>query len=86
MVNTLRVECYAGYKADQRPLRFSLHGDQAQGGASFEVIEILEQWYGPDHQGFKVLADDNNIYVLRHHTPEDIWTLDSFMRGPSRPA
>lgn len=83
MDRTLRVECYAGTKADERPLRFSLHADQPQGGPSFEVIEILEQWYGPDHQGFKVLADDNNVYVLRHHTPEDIWTLDPFKRDRS---
>lgn len=82
----LRVECFAGYKADERPLRFSLPVDPPQGGPSFEVREILEQWYSPDHQGFKVLADDNNVYVLRHHTPEDIWTLDSFTRSPSRPA
>jgi hypothetical protein len=86
MDRTLKVECYAGYKADQRPVRFSLHGDQPQGGPSFEVIEILEQWYGPDHQGFKVLADDNNVYVLRHHPSEAIWTLDTFTRSPSRPA
>jgi hypothetical protein len=30
---------------------------------------------------FKVLADDNNIYILRHDEAEDIWTLDSFRRG-----
>ena len=37
----LRVECYSGHKADERPVRFYL-GEQLR-----MVEEILDQWYGP---------------------------------------
>ncbi len=68
----LRVECHAGYKGSERPLRFSL-GDKAYG-----VVEVLERWYGPDDAFFRVRADDGALYVLRH-TPGDhgdLWTLE----------
>jgi hypothetical protein len=57
---TLRVECYAGWRADERPIRFWTddHG--------YFVEEILDQWYGPDAMFFKVRADDGNHYILRH--------------------
>jgi hypothetical protein len=73
----LHVECYAGYKADERPARFRSYGKQAP---TFQVEEILDQWYGPGYQCFKVRADDGNLYVLRHDESEDQWTLDSFRR------
>lgn len=43
----------------------------------------LNQWYGVGYRCFKVLADDGDIYILRHQEPEDVWTLDSFRRGPA---
>jgi len=75
---TLRVECYSGYKADQRPLRFK---PLAHDGRTYQVMEILDQWYGVDYQCFKVRADDGNTYILRHSLADDAWTLDSFRRG-----
>jgi hypothetical protein len=83
----VQVECYAGYKADERPLRFRLVGplrpaDQpASAARTFEIIEVLDQWYGVGYQCFKVLADDGNLYILRHNQQEDAWTLDSFRQG-----
>ena len=71
----LNVECYAGYKADQRPLRFTMAGHDEQ---TYQVKEILDQWYGVGYQCFKVRADDGNIYILRHSEADDLWTLDSF--------
>jgi hypothetical protein len=55
----LRVECYAGRKADERPVRFQLD-DRV-----YLVEEVLDQWYGPDDNFFKVRADDRNLYMLR---------------------
>jgi hypothetical protein len=72
----LQVECYSGYKADERPLRFSFADKPA--GQVFEVKEVLDQWYGLGYQCFKVLADDGNFYILRHQQAEDSWVLDSF--------
>lgn len=73
----LRVECYSGRKADERPQRFTAQGPNAR---TLEVKEVLDQWYGVGYQCFKVRADDNNFYVLKHHEREDLWTLESFRR------
>ncbi|MCS6954077.1 MAG: hypothetical protein NZM33_14605 [Bryobacteraceae bacterium] len=73
----IRVECYSGYKADQRPLRFYI------GQTRYEVQEVLDQWYGPEATWFRVRAQDGNLYILRHTFSEqhDFWTLESFRRG-----
>lgn len=77
----IKVECYAGYKADERPLRFSLLSPSAQAVRALEVKKILDQWYGPGYQCFRLCAGDKNVYVLRHDLNEDRWTLDSPHRG-----
>jgi hypothetical protein len=71
----VRVECYAGYRGDQRPVRFML-GEQG-----YQVREIEDQWYSPGAIYFRVLADDGNLYFLRHNEEEDDWTLEGF-RAP----
>jgi len=68
----IRVECYAGYRADERPLRFILRG------RSFEIQEVEDRWYSPGATYFRVRADDGNFYVLRHDEGMDFWTLDAF--------
>ena len=78
MAIQIRVECHAGYKADERPRRFVL---ASAGGRPYEVREVVDQWYGSGYQCFKVRADDGNFYILRHHTDPDGWTLDSFRKG-----
>ena len=78
----LKVECYAGYKADERPLRFAFQSKPE--ARTLEVKEVLDQWYGEDYRCFKVLADDDNIYILRHHDKQDVWTLNSFRRGQGK--
>ena len=68
----IRVECYAGYRADERPLRFVLRG------RTFEVAEVEDRWYSPGAIYFRVHADDGNFYVLRHDEGIDTWTLSAF--------
>ena len=68
------VQCYAGVKADERPIRFELEGSE------YLVEEILDRWYGPDDTFFKLRADDNNIYILRYSPATDIWSLESFRK------
>ena len=70
----LRVECYAGRKADERPLRFRM------GAREYTVEEVLDQWYGPDATFFKVRAGDGNLYILRHSLDSSDWHLESFRR------
>jgi hypothetical protein len=75
----LRVQCYAGRKGDERPVRFQL------GDHEYVVEEIVDQWYGPDGTFYKVRADDGHLYILRHDAAADEWRLESFRRSrPSR--
>ena len=55
----LSVECYAGHKADERPVRFWLDDKQ------YHVEAVLDRWYDPDRISFEVRADDGNFYILR---------------------
>ncbi len=73
----IQVECYSGHTANERPLRFII------GENAFEVIDIADRWYGPDHLYFKVRADDGNIYILKHIEDEDKdeWELEYFMKS-----
>lgn len=73
----VRVECYSGYKVEERPVRFQLDEHD------HVVEEILDQWHSPDATYFKVRADDGNTYVLKHalSPQQDLWTLESFRRS-----
>ncbi len=70
----IEVDCYAGYKGEERPVRFRLEGHK------YVVQEVVDQYYGPEHIFFKIRADDCNEYVLRHQTsvPDGAWDLISF--------
>ena len=68
----ITVECYAGHRADERPVRFTLRG------RCYEVAEVDDQWYSPEARYFRVRAHDGNLYVLRHDERHDTWTLDAF--------
>jgi hypothetical protein len=71
----IKVDCYAGYKANETPLTLSL------GKKRLKVTDILDQWYGPDHTYFKVLAEDANIYILRYSEAHDVWNVVYFKDG-----
>ncbi|TAM46631.1 MAG: hypothetical protein EPN55_04870 [Gammaproteobacteria bacterium] len=71
----LRVECHAGYRADETPVRFHL------GARRIGVAEVLDRWLAPDHRYFKVRGNDGDTYILRHDTVADSWALTLFARG-----
>ena len=73
----LKVDCYSGHKADERPVRFCLEGKQ------YVVQAVLDQWYDPESTYYKVRADDGNLYILRQQTatPDRQWELVSFRRA-----
>jgi hypothetical protein len=71
-MSEIRVECHAGYRADQHPLRFLLRG------RLFEVAEVEDRWYSPGAIYFRVRADNGNFYILRHDEGMDVWTLEGF--------
>lgn len=68
----IRVECYSGYRADERPLRFEFRG------RPFEVAEVEDRWYSPGAVYFRVRATDGDFYVLRHDEGIDSWSLAAF--------
>jgi hypothetical protein len=68
----VHVECYSGYKADERPVRLNL-SDRAR-----EIVAIEDRWYSPGASYFRVLMDDGDRYVLRHEEAQDVWTLAGY--------
>jgi hypothetical protein len=74
---SVEVQCYAGHRADQRPLRFTIRG------RTYEVLAVEDQWYEPNAIYFRVRADDGNLYILRHDDIQDLWTLDAFRSVPA---
>ncbi|MEE9144310.1 MAG: hypothetical protein V3U06_06015 [Candidatus Binatia bacterium] len=74
----IKVECYSGYKGNERPLRFLL------GDRSIEVEEVVDRWYGEDGSYFRVLGNDENLYILKGPTEDGFWELVSFTHKNSR--
>lgn len=71
----VRVECYAGYKSDERPVKLEIANEMV------EVAEIEDRWYSPGATYFRVLLANGERYVLRREDAQDIWTLQAF-RSP----
>ncbi len=65
----IKVKTYSGYKAEERPFFFTI------GEKELRVEELLDRWYGEDHEYFKLRADDNCIYIIRYNRNEDFWEL-----------
>jgi hypothetical protein len=65
----IEVAAYSGYKANERPLYFVL--DQKK----LAVVDVVDRWYGEEHDYFKVLADDGKVYLIRWHRLQDLWFL-----------
>ncbi len=72
----IKVECYAGIKADETPRRFSWEGQ------AVEVRDVLDRWYQieskpewPRADYFKVRGLDEREYLLKHDLESDDWFL-----------
>ena len=48
----IEVVAYSGYKANERPLYFVLEQNK------LGVVNVVDRWYGVEHDYFKVLAED----------------------------
>ena len=75
---SIRVECYAGCRAEQEPLAFW------RGERRLEVKAIVDRWYSPTQRWFKVDADDGHLYVLRCDEKTRDWELAAFTLGPAK--
>ena len=73
----VRVECYAGYKAEERPVRILFEA------RTLEIAEIEDRWYSPGATYFRVLAEDGDRYVLQRDEGQDVWSLTAYRQAPS---
>jgi len=71
----LNVECYAGYRGEETPrsIRF--------GSRKIEVKKILDRWLSPDHRYFKIMDEDNSLYIIRHDVISQNWELTFFKQA-----
>lgn len=68
----IRVECYAGYRGNERPVRVLL------GHETFDVAEVEDRWYSPGSTYFRIKLTTGARYVLRRTEAQDTWTIEAF--------
>jgi hypothetical protein len=71
----IEVMAYSGYKANERPTHFFMDHEKRT------VEEILDRWYGPDEDYFKIMADDGRLYLLKWSRSLDVWSLENVWEG-----
>ena len=74
----VRVECYSGQRADERPVRILFESQ------TLEIAEVEDRWYSPGATYFRVLAEGGGRYVLRHDDAQDVWSLTAFRAAGKR--
>ena len=61
----VQIEPHADLKAVPRSLY--------RGERRIDIIEIMDQWYGPGYRYVKVRAYDDSVYILRFDEIGDQW-------------
>src|SRR5215475_14472841 len=69
------VDSFPGYKANERPIRFTLDDE------TYDILLIEDRWQEPNVEYFKVRTTDGKLYLLRYDEHEDEWTLQSGFDG-----
>ena len=72
----VEVECYSGFKANERPVAFTHKGLRR------EIEEIIDRWYEggidperPATDYFKVKTTAGETFILRYLSLFDAWSL-----------
>jgi hypothetical protein len=72
----IQVECYSGYKANERPVAFTYQGHR------WEIKEIVDRWHAeglestwPEINYFKVKTTEGQVFLLRHLSLFDFWSI-----------
>lgn len=63
------VECYAGYRGEETPRRFSIAERTVQ------VARVIDRWMTPDYRYFRVEGDNGRVYVIRQSVASGKWEL-----------
>ena len=69
----IEVTAYSGYRANERPIHFIVNEQK------LDVVNIIDRWYGMEHDYYKILADDYKVYLLKWHRLEDLWFLEKII-------
>ena len=77
------VDAYSGYRANERPLSFSLDVAIGENGVTvvYDIDAIEDRWYDPNAEYFKVRTVEGKRYILRCAEREDQWTLQGGFDG-----
>ena len=72
----IEVECYSGYKANERPVAFTFRGTR------LEVQDIIDRWYEgghvasrPETSYFKVRTPESQVFIIRYQSLFDAWSI-----------
>jgi hypothetical protein len=72
----IQVECYSGYKVNERPVSFFFRGRRR------EVKEIVDRWYEgsldagkPEINYFKVRTAEGQVFILQYLSLFDAWSI-----------
>jgi len=75
-IEVIKVECYSGYKINERPVAFTYQGKR------FEIADIIDRWYEGDIEDcqpamdyFKVRTVEGNEFLLRYNSLFDAWAI-----------
>ncbi len=73
---TLAVECYSGYKSNERPVAFTFNERRRV------ITEIVDRWYEgslqpgrPQVNYFRVRTIEGNLFLLRYVSLFDAWSI-----------
>ena len=68
----VRVERWSDHSGVGMPVRFRFDAREV------EIVENIDQWYGPDYCYFKMKGNDGNLYILRFDEARGEWELTMF--------
>jgi hypothetical protein len=68
----IHVEQHADHRGMPMPWRLHFGGHQV------DVLEELDQWYGPDYRYIKVRGHDGGVYILCFDEPHAEWGLTMY--------
>ena len=71
----IQIEPHADLRAPPRSL--------FRGERRIDIIEIMDQWYGPDYRYVKVRGHDNSVYIIRFDEIGDQWELIMACAAPA---
>jgi hypothetical protein len=77
------VDAYSGYKANERPLSFSVDIAIGENGVTgvHDIDAVEDHWYDPSAEYFRVHTSEGKRYILRSDQETGQWTLQSGYDG-----